>query len=141
VCDLFACPLALSPRRFYREFKASLASRNVRFQKRTKPYQADQYRDYRRAPKDKLIRKLGVSKYNVTAEFHGNTWDVDAVEIPLSMNIGAEAVPVVNVGQKVSCGELIGKSPDGKLGANVHSSISGSVTKVNGRIRIEKGGR
>jgi Na+-translocating ferredoxin:NAD+ oxidoreductase RnfC subunit len=141
VCDLFACPLALSPRRFYREFKASLSSRNVRFQKRSKSYQVDQYRDYRRAPKDKLIRKIGVSKYDLPAEFHGKAWDVDTVEIPLSMNIGAPAVPVVKVGDKVARGELIGKAPDGKLGANVHSSIAGAVTKVNGRIRIEKGGR
>jgi Na+-translocating ferredoxin:NAD+ oxidoreductase RnfC subunit len=141
VCDLFACPLALSPRRFFREFKASLSGRNVRFQKKPKTYQADFYRDYRRAPKDKLVRKIGLAKYLAAPEFFGEVWDVDAVEIPLSMHIGTAAEPVVKVGDKVARGALIGKISEGKLGANIHSSIAGVVTKVNGRVRIEKGGR
>ncbi|MBI3794862.1 MAG: SLBB domain-containing protein [Nitrospinae bacterium] len=138
VCDLFACPLALSPRRFFREFKSTLSKRGIRYAKKAKAYEADVYREFRRVPKDKLLRRIGVSQYNVAPEFHGKLWDVDSVEIPLSMHIGSASEAVVSVGDKVKRGQLVGKIPDGKLGASVHASIAGTVTKVNVRVRIER---
>ncbi len=140
VCDLFACPLFLSPRRFYREFKASLATRKIGLPKRKKACEADLYREHRRVPKGKLTRRIGLSKYDLAPEFHGKAWDVDAVEIPLSMHIGAAAEPVVRIGDKVGRGTVVGKIAAGKLGADVHASIAGVVTKINGRIRIERRG-
>jgi Na+-translocating ferredoxin:NAD+ oxidoreductase RnfC subunit len=137
VCDLFACPLALSPRRFFREFKSTLSSRSIKFQKTKKDYSADLYREFRRAPKDKLIRRIGLDRYDNPPEFNGKTLEADLVEIPLSMHIGAPAEPTVSQGQNVKRGDVIGKIPEGKMGANIHASISGKVVKINGRIRIE----
>lgn len=47
----------------------------------------------------------------------------------MSQHIGAPASPVVNVGDKVCVGQLIG-SAQGFVSANVHSSVSGTVTAI-----------
>ncbi len=48
---------------------------------------------------------------------------------PLSQHIGAFAEPVVNVGDKVFCGQVIAKA-GGFVSANIHSSVSGTVTAI-----------
>mgnify|MGYP000487157492 CR=1 FL=1 len=49
--------------------------------------------------------------------------------IPLSQHIGAPAVPCVAKGDRVVTGQLIAAA-DGFVSANVHSSVSGTVTAV-----------
>ncbi len=49
--------------------------------------------------------------------------------IPLQQHIGAPAKPVVQVGEQVSEGQLIGEA-DGFISANVHASIPGKVTAI-----------
>lgn len=49
--------------------------------------------------------------------------------IPLSQHIGAPCKPVVQVGQEVKRGELIGE-PTGFVSAPVHSSVAGKVTGI-----------
>ncbi len=51
------------------------------------------------------------------------------VYISMSQHIGAPAIPVVNVGDKVTKRQLIGKE-NGAISANVFSSICGTVTAV-----------
>jgi electron transport complex protein RnfC len=52
------------------------------------------------------------------------------VIIPLSQHAGAPAAAVVAKGDKVKVGTLIGKA-NGFVSANVHSSVSGTVAKVD----------
>ena len=52
------------------------------------------------------------------------------VVIPVGQHIGAPAVPVVAVGDRVKVGTLIAQS-GGFVSANVHSSVSGTVTKID----------
>jgi electron transport complex protein RnfC len=52
------------------------------------------------------------------------------VIIPLSQHIGAPAVPVVKKGDTVKVGTLLGKA-NGFVSANIHSSVSGKVNKVD----------
>ena len=62
-------------------------------------------------------------------------------KIVLSMNqhIGAPAVPCVNVGDTVAKGDVIAKPAEGKLGACIHASISGTIKEIaDGCIAIEK---
>ena len=51
------------------------------------------------------------------------------VLIPMQMHIGAPAEPVVKKGDSVKVGTLIGKA-GGFVSANIHSSVSGTVTAV-----------
>ena len=52
-----------------------------------------------------------------------------SVTIPMSMHIGAPAIPVVKVGDLVMVGTKIGEA-NGKISSNVYSSVSGKVTKL-----------
>ncbi len=70
-----------------------------------------------------------------------NTADMSAVRmsapasvtIPMSMHIGAPAVPTVKVGDIVKVGTLIGE-PAGAISSPVYSSISGKVIKIADRL-------
>lgn len=52
---------------------------------------------------------------------------------PLAQHIGAPAKPVVNVGDRVLMGQLIGEKA-GFISANIHSSVSGVVKKIEPRL-------
>ncbi|WP_417597789.1 electron transport complex subunit RsxC [Oceanospirillum sp.] len=51
------------------------------------------------------------------------------VILPLQQHIGAPAEPVVSVGERVKTGQLIARA-DGLISANIHASISGTVTAI-----------
>ena len=53
----------------------------------------------------------------------------DKVYISMSQHIGAPAIPVVNVGDLVKKGQLIGEA-SGAISANVFSSVSGQVVGI-----------
>lgn len=56
----------------------------------------------------------------------------------LSQGVGAPSQPVVKEGEEVKRGQLIAKCPEGKLGSNLHTSVSGKVSEINDKeIRIE----
>ena len=52
------------------------------------------------------------------------------VSIPVSQHLGAPAKPIVEKGDLVKTGQMIAKG-DGFISANVHSSVSGKVLKVD----------
>ncbi len=55
---------------------------------------------------------------------------VKCVTIPLSQHIGAPAVPTCQAGDTVYVGTLIGEA-GGYVSANIHSSVSGTVKKID----------
>ena len=55
--------------------------------------------------------------------------DPESVIIPLSMHLGAPANPVVQVGDEVKVGQVIGEAA-GFISAPVHSSVSGKVIAI-----------
>ncbi len=52
-------------------------------------------------------------------------------QFPLKQHIGAPSVPIVEAGAPVSRGQLIAAKPAGGLGANLYSSVSGTVAEVS----------
>ena len=60
------------------------------------------------------------------------------VVIPMSQHIGAPAKPVVEVGQQVKMGQLIGEA-GGFISANIHASVSGTVTAIETRTSSNGG--
>ncbi len=52
------------------------------------------------------------------------------VAIPMSMHVGKPAKPLVKAGDRVKTGQLIGAA-DGFISANVHSSATGTVARVD----------
>jgi len=53
-----------------------------------------------------------------------------SVTIPLTQHIGAPATPIINIGDKVLTGQIIAKA-SGYVSANIHSSVSGIVKKID----------
>ncbi len=52
------------------------------------------------------------------------------VVIPLSQHLGVPAVPVVEKGDQVRCGQLIAKG-EAFISAHIHASVSGKVVKID----------
>ncbi len=50
--------------------------------------------------------------------------------ILLSQSIGAPSEPIVAQGDRVKRGQMIAKCQEGKLGANLHASVSGEVSEL-----------
>ena len=60
------------------------------------------------------------------------------VKIPMSMNIGRPATPVVKPGQKVQVGELIAEA-GGFVSSPIYSSVSGTVKKIEDYLLFHGG--
>ena len=102
-----------------------------------KPVKVHPIKEGRRVPLNQLIQRLKLKDYDVPAPYNNKILEVDRVNIPLKQHIGEPCKPEVKEGEKISCGDLIASVPNGKLGANVHASISGKVEKVtNEHIKI-----
>lgn len=86
----------------------------------------------------KSLFKLGkthVPHYKNTAEMPAVRMPAPAeVLISMSQNIGAPSVPAVSVGDTVYVGTLIGEA-GGYVGAPVHSSVSGTVKKIDSYVQ------
>ncbi|MBP1683065.1 MAG: Respiratory-chain dehydrogenase domain, 51 kDa subunit, partial [Ignavibacteriaceae bacterium] len=95
-----------------------------------KPVKVHPIKDGRRVPLPQLIMKLNLQDYDVEAPFNPGEIKVNKVLIPLQQHIGNPAQVVVKKGEMVKAGQLIGKVPEGELGANVHSSINGKVREA-----------
>jgi len=81
---------------------------------------------------------MAFSLHGVNVPHRKNTADKPAVKmicpksvtLPMSMHIGKPAVPTVKVGDHVDVGTLIAQ-PDGYVSSPVHSSVSGTVKKID----------
>ena len=56
----------------------------------------------------------------------------------MKQHIGAPAVPVVAVGEKVTKGQVIGRVPEDKVGCHVHAVLMGRYNVMN--IKLSSGG-
>ena len=92
-------------------------------------------REYRLVPTHRLIARLDLTEWeHQLCALDETDYRPERVTIPLGQHIGAPASPVVSVGDRVSAGDLVARIPEGKLGANVHASVTGRVSKVDGAI-------
>ena len=62
----------------------------------------------------------------------------ETLVIPMSMHLGAPANPVVQVGEYVKMGQMIGEA-SGFISAPVHSSVSGTVVAIEERPHASRG--
>lgn len=131
LCE-YACVMDLQPWKLNANLKSILGGQGIRNSLNNKPEHAAPFREFKRYPVHKLIHQLGLANYDVDAPMDGSVHMFQKVTLPLRQNAGAPAEPVVGVGDQVQKGDLIARIPEGKLGANLHASISGKVTAVDG---------
>lgn len=137
-CELFACPMRLSPRRINAWLKAFFRREKLAYEgpREVREEQA-RMRPYRKIPTARLAARIGLAPYlGIHPEYLGGL-AVDSVRIPLSRHIGAPATPTVRDGARVEAGEVVGEIPEGALGARVHASISGVARIADGAVIIE----
>ena len=141
LCEAFACPLELSPFRYYVSIKRALREQGwrneIHKQSDLKPHSM---REFRRVPTSRLMDRLGLAPYRgQQAPLRVQALQPDQVRIPLQMHIGAPSRPIVKQGDTVVRGQPIAAIPDGALGAAIHASIDGVVAELGeGFIRIER---
>jgi len=138
VCELFACPMGLQPRKVNALVKQELGKRGIRYPKQEQEYTADESREYRKIPTKRAANRAGAGKYYDYEIKTCQALEPQRVSIPLRQHIGAPSEAVVSEGDTVNCGQLIAKCPDGSLGANIHASIDGKITSVGNSIVIER---
>ncbi len=140
LCD-YSCPMNLSPKRAFAQILKAFRTAGFKNPHHAIPASPNEFRQYRKIGKDRLIRRYGLTKYDSHSLPISTLPDPDRVELSLHQAIGAPSQPVVQVGARVSKADLIAKIPEGKLGANLHASISGKILDVNSHSIVIQGDR
>ncbi|MBO6263907.1 MAG: 4Fe-4S dicluster domain-containing protein, partial [Clostridia bacterium] len=136
ICELYACPQGLSPRKLISAIKGGLRKSGIKPSPDVKAADVSKEREYRKVPIERLVSRLGVREYISDAPLDNNEkTGFTEVKIKLSQHIGAPAVSTVKFGDKVKKGDVIAKAADG-LSVNIHASIDGIVTKITDKFII-----
>jgi Na+-translocating ferredoxin:NAD+ oxidoreductase RnfC subunit len=138
ICETFSCPMGLSPRLVLGNLKRQFGAQGRRYPRQPKEYRRRTDYQIRRVTGKRLLRRLGLDGYNRPAPLVEEPLTVPAVSLLLRQHVGVPAVPVVAEGDRVKVGQTVAEPPAGKLGAAVHASVDGVVTRVTAElIRIE----
>ena len=138
ICEIYACPMGLSPRMVNAYLKDKFSKEGVKYNKQIGKVECKRDIEGRRIPTDRLISKLMLTKYKKFNQELITEVFTDNVKILLRQHIGAPVNPIVKIGEKVTSGQLIGEING--LGANIHSSINGNVIEITDEY-IEISGR
>jgi len=137
VCEMYACPMGISPRQVNIMIKNELRQKGVKFSTEEKIIPIEE-RDSRQVPVSRLVQRLNLGKYSgIKFEDEATKLKVSKVYIPLKQHLGKPATAIVSVGDEVIKGQLIGEIQLKDMGANIHASIDGKVTEVSQHIVIE----
>jgi len=137
LCSLFSCPEDLDPKDVCAHDKKIARERGLAWQGRIEDIHPHPVGNHRRIPTHRLMAKLGLTGFRNVGPLETRPLSPRRVTIPLQQHVGAPAVPTVRPGNKVRVGDLLAAPPAGKLGANIHASIAGTVREVNGTVVIE----
>lgn len=130
ICEMFSCPMGLSPCRVNRNIKKRIREKGIKIERNMAP-KAREGADSHRIPTDRLIARLGLGSYR--GQHAEACYEVfpEEVFVMFSQHIGLPALPRVRVGDKVKRGELIAAANDSGLSSNIHASIDGTITELN----------
>ncbi|MBF0543802.1 MAG: 4Fe-4S dicluster domain-containing protein [Candidatus Riflebacteria bacterium] len=131
LCSLFACPEDLPPREIAKMAKSHHLASGAKLKDWPGNPMIHPMRSFRRVSISQLVKRIGLTEFDHPAPYSNRIPLVSKVRLPLKMHIGAPSVPIVKVGEKVIAGQIIGKIPNGKLGATLHSSIAGKVELID----------
>ena len=142
VCELFACPMELSPRQVYAQLKQELISQGISFPKNGDEPRARQEYQWTKVPKHRVMERLDIERYDRPLNLIKVREQPSVLNIALKQHVGAPARPMVGRGVKVKAGDVLGEIPDGSLGARVHAPMDGVVAIVDDRhvvLEVKRG--
>jgi len=128
ICEQWACPVNISPMRINVALKAKFREEGARYVGALRPL--DPMAEHRLVPTSRLVTRLAIGVYNKKAPLDETDYQPERVVLPMRQHVGTPAVPVVQVGDIVQRGQLVGEIPAQALGARIHASISGRVESV-----------
>ena len=137
-CEMFACPMGLSPRKVNGYIKGQLRAKGIQVPRNMEPV-AEADIDSHRIPTHRLIARLGLADFDGLHAHECIELAPETVYVPFRQHIGKPAVPAKAAGDRVVKGEVLGAAAEG-LSANIHASMNGVVVSIdeNGaRIRKE----
>ncbi|NLC31723.1 MAG: hypothetical protein GX781_00285 [Clostridiales bacterium] len=140
ICELFACPMGLSPRRIQQLEKEALCTQSSDMSFSMIKSQQDT-RLGRQVPSQRMAARVDVDQYEFDTPQEVYTVAPGQVNIPLKQHIGVSAKAAVSQGEHVRCGQVIGIMQGESLGAYVHASIDGVVGEVSDAVLIIGGTR
>jgi Na+-translocating ferredoxin:NAD+ oxidoreductase RnfC subunit len=129
ICTLYACPEDLYPKEACDRAKRGLRSAGIVFEQKKEPA-LHPMKEYRRVPLNMLRRRLKIEEYETAAPYDSAEPAPARVRIRLLQHAGKPTRPVVAPGARVERGATVAAVAEGDLGANVHSSIDGTVEAV-----------
>jgi Na+-translocating ferredoxin:NAD+ oxidoreductase RnfC subunit len=144
LCSLYSCPEDLDPKNVCTQNKRRLAAEKRRWENPPfNPRRPQLHMENRKAPMSRLMLKLGLTQFHNVGPLENRLPAAHRVGIKLKQHVGVPCEPVVRVGDRVTEGQAVGRPPatEGKpaLGAPVHASIAGTVTKIaDGIVWIER---
>lgn len=138
VCELYACPMGLYPRQVNRYVKGLLRESGSHYTREQASWSASQQWAWRKIPPRRIAARLEVLGYDTGEIDTLLTPEIRRVCLPLRQHIGAPAVPVVTIGERVVQGQRIANCPEGALGAHLCASIDGIVKAIDEAITIER---
>lgn len=135
ICTLYACPEDLYPKEACDQAKVERRAAGLRFVQEA-PVQVHPMKEYRGVPLKQLRQRLKIEEYEGPTPFEAVKLEPEVVRIPWKQHAGEPAQPVVQEGQQVRVGDVLGHPPEGKLGAAIHASIDGRVTSISGAAAV-----
>ncbi|MDP4125727.1 MAG: 4Fe-4S dicluster domain-containing protein [Bacillota bacterium] len=139
VCEVYACPVGISPRRVNVALKRELRAKGIKYTGQLG--KEDSMAEHRLVPSARLIQRLGLSSWYREAPLQTESFEPEEVVLNLQQHVGVPAAPIIKTGDTVTRGQVIGEIPEGALGARIHASISGTVTLITSQtITIRKSG-
>lgn len=137
LCEYFSCPAGINPKMANLYFMTEQKKEGIKFVPKKEAYTPRAMRAYRLVPSKRLIAHIGIKKYDKRAPLRLDIGYAPAqVGISLCAHVGAPAEPTVKPGDSVKRGDLIGRIPEGKLGAACHASVDGTVASIENGIVI-----
>jgi Na+-translocating ferredoxin:NAD+ oxidoreductase RnfC subunit len=135
LCTYYACNFGLKPSIVMSELKRKLSDAGIR------PHKSiggavDAMISGKRLPTYRLMARMGLSIYDVSADIDEALMKTSRVSIPMKMHAGVPSVPVVALRDHVKKGDLIAAVPENALGANIHASIDGVITEVSDSVIV-----
>ena len=129
ICELYACPMGLSPRRMNIYAKGLLRAQGIGVTDKTVHVDQTSERDYRHIPQQRFIDRLQLSAYPTGIDAFVRL-EPEVVRLPTKHGVGVPARPCVAVGDRVELGAVVAEVTFGEVGAPVHASLAGRITEV-----------
>ncbi|MGQ9705456.1 MAG: 4Fe-4S dicluster domain-containing protein [bacterium] len=135
ICELYACPMGLSPRQLNRYIKTVYKKPDVSLVV-SSPIE---YKDERQVSVNRLISRLSVGRYKVDSKCLYEI-ETDIVELPLEGYISGNLRSYVKSGDNVKIGQIVASGDESNCGVynNICSPFDGMVVSVSERIVIER---